>query len=407
MTHHLHDPQVGDRAGLASRSEPVCVIGAGLGGLTAALALLRDGRSVRVFEQAPVLGEVGAGITLSPGAGRGLASLGVGPELLAASTPIPDIAFVHYATGKLLTGRLQSRPPADLGFASPRHIHRADLHAILLAGVRAIDPNAVVAARRLVRVVSDADGVKAGFSVGSEFAAGLLIGADGTRSTVRRLLFDDSPPRFASQIAFRCLIPRDVAAPHLSAGGAAVYVGPSRIFNRYLIRRGALLNVIGIAKCDLWRDEGWNTTAASGEFLDIFADFHVDVRGLIALAPPASLIKWGLFIRPPLDVWSRGRVALIGDAAHPILPFLGLGAALAIEDGVVVARALAQAPSPHEAFAAFQRARWDRVEAVRQASIRQGDILQTGEPDRPALAASPSQNAALFDYDPCTVPLDV
>jgi 2-polyprenyl-6-methoxyphenol hydroxylase-like FAD-dependent oxidoreductase len=104
-----HGPQ-----GIASPSETACVIGAGLGGLTAALALSRDGRPVRVFEQAPVLGEVGAGITLSPGAGRGLESLGVGPALLAASRPIPDIAFVHYATGNVLTGRLQNLPPALL-----------------------------------------------------------------------------------------------------------------------------------------------------------------------------------------------------------------------------------------------------------------------------------------------------
>jgi salicylate hydroxylase len=391
----------------ASPSNTACVVGAGLGGLTAALALLRAGRAVRVFEQASVLGEVGAGITLSPGAGRGLASLGVGPALLAASTPIPDIAFVHYATGEPLAGRLRSRPPEDLGFATPRHIHRADLHAILLAAVRAIDPDTVVVDRRLARLDADEAGVTAVFADGSVFEAGLLIGADGVRSTVRRRMFDDSSPRFAGQIAFRCLIPREVATPWLSAGGAAVYVGPSRVFNRYLVRQGALVNVIGIAQCGLWREEGWNTPAVPKEFLEIFADFHPDVRGLIAHAPPASLIKWGLFVRPPLDIWSRGRVALIGDAAHPILPFLGLGAALAIEDGVVLARALARAPEPAQAFAAFQRARAERVETVRQASIRQGEILQTGEPGRPALAASPSQDTALFDYDPCTVPLHV
>ncbi len=389
------------------RVEPAIVIGAGLAGLTVALALLRSGRAVRVFEQAPVLGEVGAGITLSPGAGRGLSSLGVEPQLLAASTPIPDIAFIHYASGDLLTGRLQRGPPEDFGFATPRHIHRADLHAILLAAVRAIDPDAVAVDKRLVRLHADAEGVTADFADGSTFAAGMLIGADGTRSTVRRLMFDDTPPRFAGQIAFRCLVPSDVAESCLSAGGAAVYVGPSRIFNRYLIRRGALVNVIGIARCDLWRTEGWNTPAAAQEFLDVFADFHRDVRGLIALAPPESLIKWGLFIRPPLDAWSRGRVVLIGDAAHPVLPFLGLGAALAIEDGVVLARALAEAEAPPQAFAAFQRARAHRVETVREASIRQGAILQTGEPARPALAASPSQDTALFDYDPCTVSLGV
>ncbi len=387
------------------------IIGAGLSGLTAALALMRGGHRVRVHEQAPLLGEVGAGITLSPGAGQGLASLGIAPELLAASTPIPDIAFAHYRTGELLAGRFQREPPPDRGFATPRHIHRADLHAILLAAVRALDLEAVVAGKRLIEAKPDGAGVTATFADGETARADILIGADGSRSTVRRLLFEDSPPQFAGQIAFRCLIPREIAAPCLAAGNAAVFVGPGRVFNRYLIRQGSLVNVIGLAECDLWQGEGWNTPATPEEFKGVFEGFHQDVLGLVERTPPESLIKWGLFVREPLGRWSAGRVILIGDAAHPILPFLGLGAALAIEDGLVLARALAQALAtgapPPAAFAAFQSARVERVETVRQESIRQGRILQSGEPDGGAVARSPSQNTALFDYDPRTAPLGV
>jgi salicylate hydroxylase len=179
------------------------------------------------------------------------------------------------------------------------------------------------------------------------------------------------------------------------------------VFNRYLIRQGTLVNVIGLAQSDLWRNEGWNTPATPEEFIGVFEGFHDDVLGLVARAPPESLIKWGLFVREPLIGWSSGRVILIGDAAHPILPFLGLGAALAIEDGLVLARALATGASPAAAFAAFERARTDRIETVRQESIRQGRILQAGEPDGRAIARSPSQNTALFDYDPRTVALHV
>jgi salicylate hydroxylase len=394
-------------AGGGTAPGSAAIIGAGLGGLTAALALLRAGWRVRVYEQAPALGEVGAGITLSPGAGRALASLGLGPALLAASLPIPDIAFVHYRTGALLAGVFDKGRPADRGFDAPRHIHRADLHAVLLQGVRSIDPEAVLTGRRLTSVAQHGSGVTVGFADGGLAQASLLIGADGARSAVRRLLFDDAPPEFAGQIAFRCLIPAEDAAPFMGGGNAVVSIGAARIFNRYLIRGGALVNVIGIAKSDRWRGEGWNTPAAVDEFLSEFQDFHADVLGLIRQSPADNLIKWGLFVRPPIAQWSAGRVILLGDAAHPILPFLGLGAALAIEDGVVLTRALCLAPTVERAFAAFQGARMERVETVRMQTIRQGEIIQASDPDGPAVTRSPSQNVDLFDYDPTTVPIHV
>jgi salicylate hydroxylase len=385
----------------------VSIIGAGLGGLTAALALMRAGWSVRVFEQAPVLTEVGAGITLSPGAGRGLASLGLEPQLLAASLPIPDIAFLHYRTGELLAGVMGGGAPVDRGFETPRHIHRADLHAILVEAVLRLDPNAVVSDKRLVKVDHAGERVVARFSDASTAEANILVGADGARSVVRRQLIDDRAPDFAGQIAFRCLIPRDAAEPHMAGAPAAVSIGAGRIFNRYLIRGGALVNVIGIAQSERWRDEGWNTPATVDEFLAEYAGFHADVLGLITRAPADSLIKWGLFVRPPIATWSSGRAVLLGDAAHPILPFLGLGAALAIEDGVVLARALAMTDDAPAAFAAFERARRDRVESVRTQTIRQGEIIQAGDPDRASLSRSPSQNVDIFAYDPCEVAIHV
>jgi salicylate hydroxylase len=385
----------------------VIIIGAGLSGLTTALALLRAGWRVRVYEQAPVLAEVGAGITLSPGAGGALSSLGLEAKLLSASLPIPDIAFVHYQSGALLAGSFDKGTPPDHGFEKSRHIHRADLHAILLAAVRALDAEAVVTNKRLVRVNQHPGGVEARFADDTTAGADLLVGADGTRSAVRSQLFDDAPPEFAGQIAFRCLIPREVAAPFMGAGNAVVSIGPSRIFNRYMIRGGALVNVIGIAKSDRWRGEGWNTPATIKDFLLEYEDFHDDVVGLIRCSPPESLIKWGLFVRPPIAQWSTGRVVLMGDAAHPILPFLGLGAALAIEDGIVLSRALAEAPAVESAFAAFQEARSDRVETVRTQTIRQGEIIQASDPDGPTVTRSPSQNTDLFDYDPTKVPIHV
>ena len=385
----------------------VTIIGAGLGGLTAALALMRIGWRVRVYEAAPVLGEVGAGISVAAGTGRGLAALGIGPALLAASLPVPAVAFAHYRSGDLLAGVYDKGAPVDRGLATARHIHRADLHAILLDAVRAIDKGAVLTGKRLVHATQDGDRAIAGFADGSVVDADLLIGADGARSTVRQTSFDRDAPQFAGQIAFRCLVPIERAAPFMTRGNAVVSVGAARMFHRYLVRGGLLVNVIGIGQNEHWREEGWNTPASPAEFLADYADFHPDVTGLIAAAPRDSLIKWGLFVRPPMHRWNKGRVLLLGDAAHPILPFLGLGAALAIEDGVVLARALAAVPDLAVALDAYHAARIDRVENVRTQTLRQGEIIQSADPDRSGMQASPSQDVTLFDYDPTTVPIHV
>jgi salicylate hydroxylase len=383
----------------------VSVIGAGLGGLTAALGLRRAGWRVKVYERATVLGEAGAGITISPGALRALASLGLEREILAASHPIPEIAFVHFRTGELLAGNLKSVVREDCKLEQPRHIHRADLHFILLTALLRADPHCVVTGKCLTRLEQDDARVIVGFADGSTLETELLVAADGARSAVRNAALKDPPPQFAGQIAFRCLVPREQADPFMRGIDAMVFVGDSRVFNRYAIRGGTLVNVIGIAKNDSWREEGWNTQATIEEFLEAFEGFHAEVLGLITRAPAANLIKWGLFVRAPVRDWSYGRVVLIGDAAHPILPFLGLGAALAIEDGIVLSRALSAAPHLEAAFAAFQSARMERVAHVREASIRQGEIIQASNPDRCTLAASPSQRAAIFEYDPVTVPL--
>jgi salicylate hydroxylase len=342
---------------------------------------------------------------LSPGACRGLASLGLGDDLLAESAPVPDIAFLHYHTGALLAGTLRAGPPLDAGLAGPRHIHRADLHAILLAALRKLDPACVETGKRLIGVHPAGPTATARFADGTTREATLLIGADGTRSCVRQTRFEASPALFAGQVAFRCLIPAADAAPFIGNVDAAVFIGAARVFNRYKIRRGTLVNVVGIAKSERWREEGWNTPATIEEFTQEFADFHPDVLALIERAPPHHLIKWGLFVRPPLPQWSAGNVVVLGDAAHPILPFLGLGAALAIEDGIVLARVLAQASDVPSALRAFQRTRFDRVYEVRTRSQQQGEIIQATDPDQRAVQQSPSQNTAIFDYDPCTAPL--
>lgn len=388
------------------RQRTAAIIGAGIGGLTTALALLRRGWRVRVYEQAQSLQEVGAGISISPGAAAGLASLGLAPALLSASLPVARLAFAHFQTGEVLASSPEQHTGgADPGLRIARHIHRADLQKLLVGAVRAFDAQALILDRRLARVEQDAR-VVAHFADGGRDEVDVLIGADGVRSVARRELFGDDAARFAGQIAFRCLLPRAVAEPYLSAGNAVVSIGPGRIFHRYLIRGGSLVNVIGIARSDAWPYESWNTPASSAEFLELYEDFHGDVTGLIGQAAGPELIKWGLFVRPPLARWSVDRIALVGDAAHPILPFLGLGAALAIEDGIVIARALEEIAQPAAAFECYQATRLRRVESVRLASIRQGDIIQTDGVTPQSLAHAPASQKALFDFDPCNAPLE-
>jgi salicylate hydroxylase len=379
-----------------------CIIGGGIGGMTTALALLRLGWRVRVYEQAQELGEVGAGVSISPGAAAGLASLGLAADLLRASQPVTRLAFAHFQTGEVLSEN--AAPAGDSGLRAPRHIHRADLHAMLVAAVRRLDAHAVLLGRRLVSI-EQGPRVVAHFADGSRDQSDLLIAADGVRSVARRELFGDGVPEFAGQVAFRCLIPQAAAQAFLRAGPAVVSIGRGRIFHRYLIRGGSLLNVIGIAQSQAWPHEGWHTPATAEEFLALYADFHADVTGLIRLASGSTLIKWGLFVRPPLDRWSVGRIALLGDAAHPILPFLGLGAALAIEDAIVVARALDAIPDIDAALESYHATRAERVERVRLASIRQGEIIQNSGENRALLAGAPANDEALFDFDPCHAPL--
>jgi len=388
------------------RQRIAAIIGAGIGGLTAALALLRRGWRVRIYEQASVLKEVGAGISISPGAAAGLASLGLAPALLRASLPVARLAFAHFQTGEVLASSPEpASAGADPGLVVARHIHRADLQALLGEAVLALDPNALVLGRRLEGFERDTR-VVARFADGSREEADVVIAADGGRSVARRELFGDDVARFAGQVAFRCLLPRAIAAPYLRAGNAVVSIGGGRIFHRYLIRGGSLVNVVGIARSDVCPYDGWNTPASSAEFLALYHDFHGDVTGLIRLAEGPELIKWGLIVREPLVRWSAGQVALLGDAAHPILPFLGLGAALAIEDAIVIARALDEVSSLDAALDCYQATRLRRVESVRLASIRQGEIIQADGVTPESVARAPATQNALFDFDPCTTPLE-
>jgi salicylate hydroxylase len=384
------------------------VIGAGIGGLTAALALADAGFEISVHEQAAALGEVGAGLTVSRGAQAVLAELGLTSTLRQRASVVRSNAFLHYRTGELIDGAVDHSdgapgPEDPAGSRPPSHnwqIHRADLHAILAAALQARAPAALHLSHRLVGLVDDGPVVRISFDGGRSTEADIVIGADGLRSRVKELLWGAGPLRPTGQVAFRCMVDGSQAAPFLGAGRAAVYYGPGATFNRYTLRAGSIVNCVAIARTGTFHDEGYDHPASPAEMGELFASWHPDVTGLLARSNPGQLRRWALYDRDPLPQWRQGRVTLLGDAAHPMLPFLGLGAAMAMEDGFVLARCLAGTSSIPAGLDRYEAQRGPRTSEVMLAARLEGELVQTRSPERFDAAAAPSRNATFYDFEP-------
>ncbi len=382
----------------------ITIIGGGIAGLTAALSLQRQGVKVRLFEQAAKFEEVGAGITLSQPASRGLFHLGL-RDVIEERADIPVRAGgADYKTGERIESpdrMKEARDRGDIPFFY--QIHRADMHQILVDAVMANDPEAVFLGRRFVDLRQDEESVTAIFDDGSEVRSDVLVGADGINSRVRACLFGEENPRFTGQVAYRFLIPYEQVEEYMQLGPSVNYLGPRRQLLRYRIRHGALVNGVAFVKTESWTGEGWSTPAETEEMLEKFADWNDDVKGLLRNAPRDGTRKWALFDRDPLDEWTVGRVTLMGDGAHPMLPFLGLGAAMGIEDAVIFGRAWESTPDPVKALSIYEQTRRERANYVLLASRRQGEIHQAENVDHKKRYASSNDN--LMEYDPSTVEL--
>jgi salicylate hydroxylase len=384
----------------------ILIAGAGLGGLVAALALHQCGITVDVYEKAHVLAEVGAGLTLSRGAQHVFRHLGVMDHIARFACPSSRFPFLHYRTGRVLAGELDhGNGAADDGHADiTRQIHRADLHRILAAEFTRRAPGRLHLGRTLLDVIETADGVTARFTDGTTAHGDGLVGADGVRSVVRGLLWGQDKPRYTGQLAYRFLVPRAVAGPYMSLGRGAVFLGPERTFNRYTLRGGDIVNCVGIVAHPGWSEEGWSIPATRRELLAAFEGWHPDVTGIMAQA--GALIKWGLFDRAPLPTWRRGRITLLGDAAHAMLPFLGMGAAMAIEDAMILARAMATAGSVQAGFDRYENARRPRTARIHEKSAEQGRLTQDIDPDRYDGARAPAGDESILGYDPVTAEIN-
>ncbi len=382
---------------------PIIIAGGGIAGLTAAIALQRQGLPVIVLEQARAVGDVGAGISLGTRTSRALYSLGIEGALRAVSDSPQASSAMDYRTGEVLGGAFARRQWSAEELADVNMLHRADLFAVLKDAIDAHDPAAVRLNSRVVRYEQDGESVLATLADGSQIKGQALLGGDGLHSTIRSQMVGAGEPRRTGRVAFRFLVPMAEAAPFMNAGTAGIYVGSQVSLGRYVIRKGSIVNCVAFAHQPDVEGESWSQQATREELLALFDGWHEDVLGLAAAAPLDRTARWALYDRDPLEQWVDGRVALLGDAAHPILPFLGMGAAMGIEDAVVLGRAFALSSDPKTALRIYEATRRDRANRILLESRRQGEIFDAGPGG--GIDIPDSERESRVDYDPMTVEL--
>ncbi len=342
----------------------IAVIGGGIGGLAAAVSLHRAGFAVDVYEQAPELTEVGGGINMGPNAVRILYRLGLGAGIEREGVRPLGTRQRRWDDGRTLQ-RAPLNPLCEELYGAPHvTIHRADLLAVIAAG---FPGGHVHLGHRLVGLADKGDHAEAWFENGARIAADVLVGADGIHSAVRAALFGEEEPRFAGCVAYRGLVPVERIADLALERGSQSWVGPGAHLVHYFVSRGRLLNFVGWTEHDRWNREDWTDRATAARALAAFEGWHPQVRRIIAAAETCFI--WAVFDRAPLPRWSKGRATLLGDACHPMYPFMGQGAAQAIEDGATLtACLLAGAADPASALAHYEQLRLPRVTRLQEMS---------------------------------------
>jgi salicylate hydroxylase len=343
----------------------VAIIGGGLGGLATAQALATFGISAEVFETAPALGEIGAAVGTSPQAYKALQAIGLGEKIAAIGDRFQGLYTRNMQTGEFL----EFRDPKDIEerFGAPSYtFHRADLLDVLADG---IDPKSIHLGHRLTGIEERDSSVSLKFANGATAEADIVIGADGVRSTIRQALYGDDHPSYTGQMAWRALLKASGVPPEiLEPNGRIQWMGSGCHFIAYYIRHKEVVNIVTQQDTEEWVDEGWSSAGDPDEMRASFPNPEPRLATLLNLITDCS--KWGLFTRPLTGNWGRGRIQLIGDAAHAMLPNIGQGACQAFEDAYILARWLdADRGNPIEAFENFRRVRIPRVQAVQRLAI--------------------------------------
>ena len=392
----------------------VLIAGAGLGGLTAALTLIQRGHRVRVFEQAAELREVGAGVQIGSNGSRLLIALGLREAMERVVCVPAGREFRLWSTG-------QRWRAFDLGesavqrFGAPYWmVHRGDFHAVLLDAVRKADPGAIRTGNACVGFEQDGTQATVLLENGETATGDVLIGSDGVHSRIRQQMFGDGKAEFTGIMAWRGLVPMERLPEHQRQLVGNNWIGVGGHVVTYPLRRGEILNFVAVIERDDWRVESWTVPGTTEECLRDLAPWHEDVK---TIARNIDIpFKWALLGRDPLDHFADGRVCVMGDAAHPTLPFLAQGANMALEDAIVVARCLEAYDDVADALRHYEIARLTRT-----AAIVRGSADNTKRFHNPALGDAAGAAAYvdrefqpekvaqrydwLYEYDALTVPI--
>jgi 6-hydroxynicotinate 3-monooxygenase len=365
----------------------VAVVGAGIGGLTLAACLDRMGLAVTVFEQATAFRRVGTGIQLAPNAMKALSPLGLRSKLEPLAFRPQSIANRRWDTGEL-TFELPLGERAEADYGAPYFLlHRGDLHRVLQD---LVPRHAIQLRSRLVGLEGRGERVALRLADGRRAEADVVVGADGVHSVVRDSV-EHASAVFTGRVAYRAVFPRElVRGPQ--PGPSTKWWGPDRHIVIYYVSAGRELYFTTSVPDEAWTVESWSARGSPGELRRAFAGFHPEVTGVLSACP--SVHKWAIYDRDPLSTWHAGPVVLLGDACHPMTPYMAQGAAAAMEDAVVLARCLAGGwTQVSSAFARYESLRKARAGAI-QAGSRSNTWLR-----------EPTDPAWVYAYDPWQVPL--
>lgn len=357
----------------------VIIVGGGIGGLTAALAFHAFGWKVQVLERASELGEIGAGIQISPNGMKVFRALGLEYDV-AENGFLPEALEMRFGRSGNRIFQIEARRAIVERWGAPYlHLHRADLVDVLTRSLAQRQPNAV----RLGATCAGYENTKAGVSAvldnGERLEADLLVGADGIHSNIRAQMLGEDQPDFTGHVAWRAVVPMDQLGDLVPPPTACVWVGAKRHAVTYRLRGGKLANFVGIIEDDTWTSESWTEKGRKEDALADFKGWHPVVTNLIEKAD--AHYRWALFDRAPLERWSDGRAVLLGDACHPTLPFQAQGAVMAIEDGFLLAKLCSETPrNLDQALALYFETRQPRTSRVQAASRSNAKLFHKRTP---------------------------